>query len=94
MFFSILSRIELNGTLIIEDYKGKIRSFGISNPLVKIKFKSKSLERKLLINPSLYIGEAYMNKELLILEGSLENFLDIASSAYNEFISRNFYFKF
>ena len=46
-------------------------------PIV-IKLLDKKLMQKLLINPDLYFGEAYMNGSLLIENGTLTEFLDLA----------------
>ena len=47
------------------------------NP-VRLKILNKSLHWKLLINPDLYLGEAYMDGSIVIENGSLTEFLDIA----------------
>jgi hypothetical protein len=45
---------------------------------IKLKILDKSLHWKLLINPDLYLGEGYMNGSIIIENGSLTEFLDIA----------------
>ena len=50
----------------------------IKNPPIKLKLLDKSLHYKLLILPDLYFGEAYMNGSLVIENGSLTEFLEIA----------------
>ena len=45
---------------------------------IKLKILDKSLHWKLLINPDLYLGEGYMNGSIVIENGSLTEFLDIA----------------
>ena len=45
---------------------------------IKLKILDKSLHWKLLINPDLYFGEGYMNGSIVIENGSLTEFLDIA----------------
>jgi len=89
MFFSILKKISLNGKIDIIDCNDNIHTFGDSDPYVKIKFKNKSIERKLFFNPSLYLGEGYMDEEILIIEGTIEDFIKIITSSYDEFISKN-----
>ena len=66
MLYSVLKNIKFNGTLEIIDYQNNSHIFGKNEPLVKIKFTSKSIEKKLFRNPSLYLGEGYMNEEILI----------------------------
>ena len=58
MPFSILKNIPLKGKIDIINSKGNLQSFGTSTPYVKIKLTNKSVERKIFINPALYIGEA------------------------------------
>ena len=45
---------------------------------IRLKILDKSLHWKLLINPDLYLGEGYMNGSIVIENGSLTEFLDIA----------------
>jgi len=45
---------------------------------IKLKILDKSLHWKLLINPDLYLGEGYMNGSIVIENGTLTEFLDIA----------------
>ena len=45
---------------------------------IKLKILDKSLHWKLLINPDLYFGEGYMNGSIVIENGSLTEFLNIA----------------
>ena len=89
MLFSILKNVKFNGRLEITNHQGKVFSFGQGVEISKIQFKNKSIERKLFLNPSLYLGEGYMNKEIVIQQGNLDNFLKIITSAYYEFVSNN-----
>ena len=47
------------------------------NPII-VKLLDKNLNYKLLWNPDLYFGEAYMNGSLIIENGTLSEFLEIA----------------
>ena len=94
MLFKILKKLQFNGTLEIIDHKNSKHSYGNSNPKVTIRLNSKSLERKLFLNPSLHIGEAYMNKELTIENGSIEDFISLVTNCYDDFISNNNFYKF
>ena len=94
MLFSILSNISLKGKLDIVDSNGKTHTFGSSEPYVKIKLSNKSIQRKLFINPSLYLGEGYMDGEIIIEEGTIEDFIKIISASYDDFLSQNYIFKF
>ncbi len=94
MLFNILNKLNFDGTLKIVDHKNKIHIFGNSNPIVQIRLASKSIERKLFLNPSLHIGEAYMNKDLIIEQGSIEQLIDLVTKCYDDFISNNNFYKF
>ncbi len=94
MLYNILSKLNFDGTLEIIDHKNKKFIFGSNNPKVSIKLTNKSIERKLFLNPSLHIGEAYMNKELVIQEGSIEDFLNLITNCYDDFILNNNFYKF
>ena len=50
----------------------------IKNPAIKLKLLDKSLHYKLLILPDLYFGEAYADGSLIIENGTLSEFLEIA----------------
>tara|TARA_Y100000588_G_C14198588_1_gene901401 strand:- start:135 stop:1319 length:1185 start_codon:yes stop_codon:yes gene_type:complete len=94
MLFSILKKISIKGKIDIVDHKGAVYSFGVKSPYVKIKFHNKLVQKKILLNPDLYVGEAYMNGELTIEEGSPEDFIYIISSIYDDFLSKNLFQKF
>ena len=71
--------IKVDGFNLI-DANGKEFIIGkpIKNPPIKIKLLDKSLHYKLLLLPDLYFGEAYMNGSLVIENGTLTEFLEIA----------------
>ena len=94
MLFNILNKIKFDGTLEIIDYQNKKYKFGNSNPVVTIKLTNKSVERKLFLNPGLYFGEAYMNKELIIKQGSIEGLINLVTNCYDDFILNNNFYKF
>ena len=58
------------------------KSYIIGKPIkanpIKLKILDKTLHWKLLINPDLYLGEGYMNGSIVIENGTLTDFLDIA----------------
>ena len=93
MLFTILNKINFKGKLVVTNYKGKTFHFGNGSDLVKIRLTNKSIENKLFRNPSLYLGEGYMNKEIVIEEGTLDDFLKIITASYNDYMSNNFVFK-
>ena len=94
MLFNVLNKLQFDGTLEIIDYKNIKHKFGRSNPSVTIRLKSKSIERKLFFNPSLHIGEAYMNNDLIVERGSIEDLINLVTNSYDAFISNNKFYKF
>ncbi len=58
------------------------KKYVIGNPTkdkpIVIRFLDQKLMQKLLINPDLHFGEAYMNGSLVIENGTLTDFLDLA----------------
>ena len=65
---------------ILIDYDSKKYVIGEpirENPII-IKLLDKNLNYKLLLNPDLYFGEAYTNGSLIIENGTLTEFLEIA----------------
>ena len=86
--------MKFDGTLEIKDSNNVLYTFGSSNPHVRIKLKNKSIERKLFFNPGLYIGEGYMDKEIIIEKGTIEEFINLVTNCYDDFILNNKLYKF
>tara|TARA_Y100000590_G_scaffold451233_1_gene592295 strand:- start:378 stop:1562 length:1185 start_codon:yes stop_codon:yes gene_type:complete len=93
MLFRVLKKIKFKGRLEIIDSKGNKFNFGEGADFSKIRLTNKSIENKLFRNPSLYLGEGYMNKEIIIEEGSLDSFLRIITGSYEDYIKNNSVFK-
>tara|TARA_Y100001935_G_scaffold208502_1_gene178089 strand:+ start:499 stop:1683 length:1185 start_codon:yes stop_codon:yes gene_type:complete len=94
MLYKVLKKMKFDGTLEIKDSNNVLYTFGSSNPHVRIKLKNKSIERKLFFNPSLYIGEGYMDKEIIIEKGTIEEFINLVTNCYDDFILNNKLYKF
>lgn len=70
------------GSLTITDHKGNKHQFGgtADGPEVFMTLSDRSLYRKLVINPELHAGEAYMDGRLSFTDGStLRDFLQLFS---------------
>lgn len=67
-----LKKFIRRGRLVVMDAYGKRHEFGEANaqPQCTIRLHDKSLHWKLLINPELYLGEAYMDETLTIEDES------------------------
>ena len=73
----ILSKIYKKGGIILEDSSGQKYICGNpkkDNPIT-IKLVKDNLKWKLILDPELEFPEAYMKNEILIYNGSLEDFL-------------------
>ena len=93
MLFSILKKINLKNKIIIIDSRNKSHEFGSGEPSIKVRLTSKSIDQKLFRNPSLYLGEGYMNKEIIIEDGTIEQLIDVVTSCYDDFIQNNFIYR-
>lgn len=75
---SLLERSIRVGNLRVLDVTGGIHDFGDqTSERVCIRFQKSSAYWKLLLNPDLYLGEAYMDREIIIEEGTISNFLEL-----------------
>ena len=65
---------------ILEDAHSKNYIIGLpkSDKPLKVKILDKKLHYKLLFQPDLYFGEAYTDGNIIIENGSLSDFLDLA----------------
>ena len=74
-----LNKTIKKGGFILTDANSK--DYIIGNPTnssIKLKILNKNLHYKLLFHPDLYFGEAYTNGEIVIENGTLTDFLDLA----------------
>ncbi len=70
------------GTLTLIDPRGGRFSYGDGNgPSVAIRIKTKSALLRIATNAPLAIGESYMDGDLEIESGTLDNFLDLCTTA-------------
>ena len=93
MLYSVLKKVNFKGKILIVDSADKIHEFGSGPDNLKIKLTTKSIEKKLFRNPGLYFGEGYMNQEILIIEGTIEQLIDLITSCYDDFIQNNFIYR-
>ena len=93
MLYSVLKKVNFKGKILIVDSSNKIHEFGSGPHNLKIKLNTKSIEKKLFRNPGLYFGEGYMNQEILIIEGTIEQLIDLITSCYDDFIQNNFIYR-
>ena len=76
---SFLNKVFKKGGFLLTDANSK--DYIIGNPgnnPIKLKILNKKLHYKLLLHPDLYFGEAYTNGEIILENGTLTEFLDLA----------------
>ncbi len=83
LFTSLIKNTFRVGAIRIADHKGVVKLYGDgSPPRCTIRLTKASLEYKLAINPGLRVPEAYMNGDLLIEDGTLYDFIELAAQNY------------
>jgi cyclopropane-fatty-acyl-phospholipid synthase len=81
MFAALLKTVIHNGSLCVIDSAGRSHSIGDgSPPSVVVRLASRRISYLLALNPSLVIGEAYMDGTLTIDSGTLYDFIDMLAS--------------
>tara|TARA_B100001175_G_C19474106_1_gene623314 strand:+ start:454 stop:1638 length:1185 start_codon:yes stop_codon:yes gene_type:complete len=93
MLYSVLKRVHFKEKLIIIDSNNNITEYGYGEKNLVIRLQNKSIEKKLFRNPGLHFGEGYMNKEIIIEEGTIEELVDLITSCYDDFIQNNFIYR-
>jgi cyclopropane-fatty-acyl-phospholipid synthase len=76
---ALLRRVITRGELTLIDARGNRHRIGDAalGPAVTIRLHDRSLHSKLLRNPRLYAGEAYMDGTLTVEGGTIYDFLDL-----------------
>jgi cyclopropane-fatty-acyl-phospholipid synthase len=77
MFDRLLARGIKHGRITVIDPSGRRQSFGQGEPRVTIRLADRATDWSLALNPSLKVGEAYMDGKLTIEEGSLYDLIDL-----------------
>ena len=74
-----LNKVFKKGGFILTDANSNDYIIGSpSKKPIKLKILNKRLHYKLLFHPDLYFGEAYTDGEIIIENGTLTEFLDLA----------------
>jgi cyclopropane-fatty-acyl-phospholipid synthase len=80
-----LDRLICSGRLTVVDAGGGTRTFGPGGtPAVTVRLHDRALAWRLLANPGLAVGEAYMDGTLTIEEGTLHEFLHLCTAKAQE----------
>lgn len=81
-----LRQLVRTGTLTVIDATGRSFVFGDGGPPnVTVRLTSRALYWKLVVNPELYAGEAYMDGTLVVEAGSIYDFLDLTGRNLSNF---------
>ena len=84
---ALLARLVRRGTLDWTDAEGRTRRLGPGGvPEVAVRILDRSLPRRLLSQPSLVLGEAWMDGRIILQRGTLREFLDLLTSGGPEAI--------
>lgn len=73
----LVGRVIKRGTLTVIDARGQARSHGSGPPHVAIRLSDPSLYGRILTDPELAVGEAYMDGKLVVTQGDLREFLQL-----------------
>ncbi|MFP4003644.1 MAG: class I SAM-dependent methyltransferase [Alphaproteobacteria bacterium] len=82
LFISMLRRVIRNGHLTLIDAQGRahVVEAGSRRPRVAVRLHDRRMHRRLLLNPQLALGEAYMDGTLTVEEGGIDGLLDLLMS--------------
>jgi len=80
----LFNRLVRTGRLTVIDPAGRTRSFGPGGaPAVTVRLHGRMLPGRLVLNPTLAAGEAYMDGRLTIEEGTLRDFLHLCTQEFD-----------
>ncbi len=83
LFQKLMQKVVENGNLRVIDAGGRVYDCGDgSGPRSTLRMHNRLIAYKLVLNPPLYLGEAYMDGEVTLEEGSLRDFIDILARNY------------
>lgn len=71
------------GTLVVNDENGRSHRFGDGTaPRVRIQIHDPAMLRRMAVNPSMALGEGYMNGQFDIIDGDVRALLDLGVKNY------------
>ena len=81
LVFRTLHRLIKKGTLRLTTAKGVARSFGGGDGLtVAVRFRTARAQRRVLLDPELRLGEAFVDGDLIIEQGTITQLLELLLS--------------
>lgn len=75
---SLLKQVIQKGSLHLQLPSGRNRSFGAGQPEIAVRVTTKATVWRLLRNPDLALGEAYMDGTLLVGDGGIHDLMELA----------------
>src|SRR3546814_15282118 len=83
LFQKLLQKVIHDGNVRLIDSRGRIYDYGNgTGRRCTLKLHNRRIEWKLVLNPPLYLGEAYMDGEITLEEGTLRDFIALLASNY------------
>ncbi|HSR54824.1 MAG TPA: cyclopropane-fatty-acyl-phospholipid synthase family protein [Alphaproteobacteria bacterium] len=80
LLIRLLRKLIHTGSLTLIDAKGRKHVIcDEGDPRITVRIHDAATQWKLALNPALYVGEAYMDGRLTVEEGSIYDFLDVAT---------------
>ncbi len=77
---AMFTRLITSGSLTLLDRSGRVRHFGPGgSPAVVLRLNTAEPLLKPLLDPALWFGEAYMNGDVTLVDGTLYDFLDLCT---------------
>jgi len=84
LFQKLLQKVIQEGSLTLIDARGRTYKCGDgSGRHCTMKLHNRLLEYKLVLNPPLYLGEAFMDGEVTLEEGTLRDFIEMLALNYH-----------
>lgn len=84
LFQKLLQKVIKNGSLRLIDARGRVTDFGDgTGRRCTMRLHNRRLEYKLVLNPPLYLAEAYMDGEVTLDEGTLRDFIEMLARNYH-----------
>ena len=81
LIFRALNRLVKKGTLRITTARGTTADFGDGEgPLVAVRFRSSAAQRRVLADPELRLGEAFVDGDMVLEEGTITELLELLLS--------------
>lgn len=74
----LINRVITRGTLTITEHSGASTRYGdVSGKPVHIRLADRAIARQIVLDPHLAFGEGYMNGQIVVVEGTLYDLLDL-----------------